>query len=93
MYVENKEGDIDGHSARIGWVTFSKSGRSIYYRDKVLKRIIGGGVSGNYYCEDTGQEYWVSGVKKSGSNAHWAEPTKIFIDADAKEECESIRNK
>jgi len=62
MYVENKEGDIDGHPARIGWVRFSKSGRSIYYRDKVLKRMKGGGVSGNYYCEDTGEEYWKKGT-------------------------------
>ena len=83
MYVENKNGEIDGWSARIGWVTFSRSGRSIYYRDLVLKRIKGGGTSGNYYCEKTSQEFWISGIKKRGSNAHWAEPTKIYIDPDA----------
>lgn len=92
MYVENKEGDIDGHSARIGWVRFSKSGRSIYYRDKVLKRIKGGGVSGNYYCEESGEEYWISGIKKKGSNVHWAEPTDVFVDEDAVDEYERIKN-
>ncbi|MCW9024711.1 MAG: hypothetical protein OQK73_08500 [Gammaproteobacteria bacterium] len=45
MYVENKDGDIDGVDARIGWVTFSKSGRSVYYRGKTLKRAKGGGNS------------------------------------------------
>ena len=92
MYVENKEGDIDGHIARIGWVTFSKSGRSLFYRDRTLKRIKGGGVSGNYYCDETGEEYWVSGIKKRGSNAHWAEPVKIHIDPDALQEYEAIMN-
>jgi hypothetical protein len=91
MYIENKDGDIEGHPACIGWVRFSKSGRSVYYRNKTLKRIKGGGISGNYYCEESGDEYWISGVKKSGSNVHWAEPTKIFIDADAKEEYEKSR--
>ena len=92
MYVENKEGEIDGHPARIGWVRFSKSGRSIYYRDKVLKRLKGGGVSGNYYCEESGEEYWVSGIKKRGSNTHWTEPSEVHIDTDAAEEYERIKN-
>ena len=92
MYIENKEGDIDGYSARIGWVTFSRSGRSIYYRDRELKRIKGGGVSGNYYCDATGEEYWVSGVKRRGSNAHWAEKVSLHIDEDAVAEYESIRS-
>ncbi|MCP5005721.1 MAG: hypothetical protein GY941_17565 [Planctomycetes bacterium] len=90
MYTENKEGDIDGYSARIGWVTFSKTGRSIYYRNLILKRIKGGGIHGNYYCEKTGHEYWVSGVKKRGSNAHWAEPCNIHIDQDAVEEYKAL---
>lgn len=91
MYVENKQGDIDGHVARIGWVTFSKTGRSIYYRGRTLKRMKGGGVSGNYYCEETGHEYWVSGIKVRGSNAHYAEFTKIHIDQDAEQEYELIK--
>ena len=89
MYLENEASTIDGCRAWIGWVTFSRSGRSIYYRDKVLKRIKGGGISGNYYCEATGNEYWVSGIKKRGSNAHWAEPVDIHIDKDAREEYEA----
>ena len=47
MYVENKDGEIDSAVARIGWVEFSKSGRTIYYRGRTLKRAKGGGIS-NY---------------------------------------------
>ncbi len=92
MYVENKNGDIDGYPARIGWVTFSKTGQTVYYRERSLKRSKGGGISGNHFDEETGEEYWVSGVKKRGSNAHWAESVKIVIDDDAKEEYQKIIN-
>jgi hypothetical protein len=91
MYVENKNGDIDGAPARIGWVTFSQTGRSVYHRGRTLKRAKGGGVSGNFYDEATGQEYWVSGVKGRGSNAHPAERTKVLLDEDASEEYERLR--
>ena len=83
MYVENKDGDIDGYEARIGWVSFSRSGRSVYYRGRHLKRIRRGGVFGNYRCSETEDEYWVSGVKQRGSNAHRFEPKQIHIDKDA----------
>ena len=90
MYIENKDGDIDGVSGRIGWVTFSQSGRSVYYRWRTLKRAKGGGVRGNFYDEATGQEYWVSGVEGRGSNAHPAERTEVAVDEDAREEYERL---
>lgn len=83
MYIENKDGEIDGVSARIGWVTFSKSGLSVYYRGKTLKRSRRSGIRGNHYCVDTGEEYWVSGVKKRGSNNHIHKPVDVYIDGDA----------
>lgn len=85
MYVENKDGSLYGADARIGWVTFSKTGKTVYYKDKVLKRAAGGGISGNHYDELTGEEYWVSGIKKRGSNTHWAEGGQVAIDNDALE--------
>ena len=92
MYIENKNGHIDGASARIGWVTFSKTGLSVYYRGRTLKRLKGNGISGNHYDEETGDEYWVSGLKKKGSNTHWAESVNVEIDEDAKEEYIRIKN-
>lgn len=93
MYVENKQGDIDGADARIGWVTFSKSGLTVYYRGRTLQRLTGGGVRGNYFDAETREEYWVSGVKKRGSNAHPARPVTIAIDDDAVEEYERIKGR
>jgi len=91
MYVENKDGDIDGVAARIGWVEFSKSGQTVYYRGKSLCRIKGGGVAGNHFDEATGDEYWISGIKKRGSNTHWAEPVNVEIDDDALAEYKKLK--
>ncbi len=62
MYVELRSGygNNDG-PAWIGWVHFSKTGRTVYYRGKTLRRIIGGGVGSNHVDIATGEEYWVSG--------------------------------
>ena len=88
MYIENKDGDIDGVPARIGWATFSKTGRTVYYRGLVLSPLGGRGVRGNFVEATTGHEYWVSGVKKRGGDAHHSDPVKILIDDDALEEYE-----
>jgi len=92
MYVENKNGSIDGAHGRIGWVTFSKTGLTVYYRGRTLRRLRGGGVSGNHVDVATGDEYWISGVKKTGSNAHWAESIKVRIDADARDAYKQFRS-
>ena len=93
MYIENKDGDIDGVSARIGWVTFSKTGLSVYYRGRTLQRASGGGVAGNYFDVENRDEYWVSGIKKRGSNKHRAEAgIGVQIDDDAQEEYQKIKN-
>lgn len=92
MYIENKDAMIDDYAAHIGWVSFSKTGKTVYYQDKMLSRIKGGGVSGNHIDETTGDEYWVSGIKKRGSNTHWAESTSVKVDDDAKDEYLRIIN-
>ncbi len=92
MYVENKNGEIDGHRARIGWVTFSKTGCSVYYRGLTLRKVRGGGVRGNFKNDATEEEFWISGVKQRGSNAHWAErAVGIHVDEDAVEAYRSVR--
>ncbi len=91
MYIENKDGEIDGTNARIGWVTFSKSGQTVYYRGRALEKNNGQGIRGNFLDTATGEEYWVSGIKKRGSNVHWAEPVSVRIDADALEDYRAIR--
>jgi hypothetical protein len=90
MYVENKSGDLDGAAGRIGWVTFSRTGLTVYYRNRTLHRIRGGGISGNHVDADSGEEYWVSGVKKDGCDSHWASRIRVIVDDDAKVEYERI---
>jgi hypothetical protein len=91
MYVENKDGLLDGVQARIGWVTFSKSGRTVYYRGRSLKAIGGRGVRGNFIDAESGEEFWVSGIKRRGSNAHVNEATPVVVDDDAKDEYQRLR--
>lgn len=83
MYVENKDGEIDGVNARIGWVEFSKTGQTVTYRGRRLKKSGGRGIQGNFFDVDTREEYWVSGVKKRGTNVHWAESASVEVDPDA----------
>ena len=92
MYVEAKSEAGDRGEARIGWVTFSKTGRSIYYRGKRFQRIKGGGAAGNYFEAETGDEYWISGIKKAGTNRHWAGGGPIEIDEDARDEYNKVVN-
>lgn len=90
MYVELKTGYNDNGPARIGRVTFSKTGRTIYYRGKSLRRIPGGGISANHRDVETGEQYWVSGVKKNGEDRHWAGAGQVEIDEDVRAEYEAL---
>ena len=92
MYVENKSQAGDRGEARIGWVTFSKTGQSIYYQGRCFQRIKGGGVAGNYFDSATGDEYWISGIKKSGTNRHWSGGGDVQKDDDALSEYERIKS-
>lgn len=91
MYIENKDGDIDGVAARIGWVSFSKSGKSVFYRGRELHKCSRGGIRGNFIDANTREEFWVSGIKKRGSNVHPAESVSFEIDADALDEYRVIK--
>ena len=80
-------------SARIGRVTFNRTGRTIFYRDQVFRRIVGGGFKSNYIEESTGDDYWISGPKKDGSDRLYGERVPIEIDEDVREEYwTTIRN-
>lgn len=82
-YVELKSGYSDKGPAWIARVSASKSGRTIYFNGRALKRASGGGIAGNHFDIRTGEEYWVSGVKKDGTDRHWAGSGTIAIEAGA----------
>jgi hypothetical protein len=65
MYVELKTGFNHDGPAWIGLVHFSKTGRTLYYRGHSLQSLKGrSGWAANYVDIDSGDEFWVSGVKK-----------------------------
>jgi hypothetical protein len=85
-YIERKSGYGDDGPAWIARVSMSKSGRTVYFKGMALKRLYGRGVSGNHYDLQTGDEYWVSGVKTRGSNRHWVGSGVVMIEAGAVDE-------
>jgi hypothetical protein len=42
-----------------------------------------GASGGNYSDMETGESFWVSGVKKNGQDRHWAGSGKVLIEAAA----------
>lgn len=83
MYVE-RGGGLAGLGGRIGKVCFSKTGKTLYYGGKEFKSLNGSGYKTNYFDLDTGEEYWISGPKKDGTDALY--PMVIEIDSDIREE-------
>ncbi|UFH33522.1 hypothetical protein LNP04_07385 [Chryseobacterium sp. C-71] len=79
MYLENKSSGHNG-LAWIGFVEFSKTGQTIYFDGKALKKLKNPGINANHFDIETGEEYWVSGVKKNGQDRHWCGGGKIMID-------------
>jgi len=93
MYVELKSGYADNGPAWITRVTFSKTVKTVYFHGKALQRGAGRGISGNYFNVETGEEYWVSGIKTSSSNRHWAGSGAITIEADVRKEYLALAGK
>lgn len=85
MYIEDKSEGLSGN-ARIGRVTFSKSGKSIHYKDQTFQSLKGSGFKSNYFDAETGNEYWISGCRKDGADRLYGERIPIEIDEDVREE-------
>ena len=81
MYIENKSDAPDGEG-RIGLVELSKSKSSFKYKGKSLKKVRG--YKYNCICEETGEQYWVSGPKKNGQDKLYG--GIVSIDDDVREE-------
>ena len=85
MYIERKAGALTGE-ARIGRATFNKTGRTIYYREQVFRRLAGGGFKSNYLEEATGEDYWISGPKRRGGDRMYGSALPVPNDADVRAE-------
>jgi hypothetical protein len=85
MYIESKGSGLTG-PARIGCVSFSKTGATIYYRGRTFRSLKGSGFKANYYEVETGEHYWISGPKKNGQDALYSTNAKPEVDADVHDE-------
>jgi hypothetical protein len=81
--IVDHEGSLTG-PARIGRVTFNRTGNTLFYDGKQFHR--SEGFKSNYVCEETGERYWISGPKKRGGDALYATNITTKIDDDVREE-------
>src|SRR5205814_7751021 len=82
-YIELKTGHSDNGPAWIGYVTPSKTSRTLYFNGRGLMKLKGqrrGESGGNYADMETGESFWISGVKKNGEDRHWAGSGKVLIE-------------
>ncbi len=92
MYIELKESNktLDSGAlsnlARIGKVTFSKTGKTIYYDGKTFESLKGRGFKANYLDIEADKKYWISGCRKDGLDRLYNERVPIEIDEDVREE-------
>ena len=85
MYIESKSEGLVG-PAHIGRVTFSKTGASLYYRDKTFQSLKGYGFKANYFEVESGDYYWISGPKKNGEDRLYPSSIPVEVDEDVQHE-------
>lgn len=83
VYVELKTRQSDRGPAWIGFAQRSKSGKTIYFNDKAFQSRKRRGIGANYFDLESGDEYWISGVKRDLSDRHWAGSGLIMVDRKA----------
>lgn len=85
MYIERKAEGLNG-PARIGRVTFSKSGRTVEYQGRKFQKW-GSGYKWNHFDTETGDEYWISGPRRDGKDRlHPQSRQPVEIDEDIPKE-------
>ncbi|MNU79323.1 hypothetical protein D3C71_689370 [compost metagenome] len=77
-YIELKSGH--NGPAWIGLVSYSKSGRTIYFNGKAFQRVGSDRMLGNFYDIEFGEEYWISGVKKDTTDRHRFGSGKVMVE-------------
>ncbi len=83
MYIERKTDGLRG-VGRIGFVEFSKSGKTLYYAGRVLIPATGYPLKANYFDQDSHEDFWVSGAKLDGNDSLFS--IEVEIDENVREE-------
>ena len=85
MYLEYKGDGLSG-PARIVRVSFSKTGKTLYYKNQSFQSLKGDGFKTNFFDVETREEYWISGPRKDGADRLYGERVPVEIDDDVREE-------
>lgn len=85
MYIESKADGLVG-PARIGWVSFSKTGKTLHYGGKSFQSLKGSGFKANYFDVESGDHYWISGPRRDGADRLYAGGPPVDVDEDAWDE-------
>jgi len=86
MYIESKAEGLNG-PARIGRVTFNRTGKTLYYRGHSFQSLKGSGFKANYRETETGERYWISGPRRDGLDRLYGKSALVVeIDEDVREE-------
>jgi hypothetical protein len=90
---ESTGGGLHGN-ARIGRVTFSRTGATLHYGGKSFQSLKGSGFKANYFDVETGEQYWISGPRRDGTDRLYKSDWPVEIDEDVREEYwTEIRNR
>jgi hypothetical protein len=89
IYVELKTGFSNNGPAWIGNGFYNRTRKTVYFNGHVFCR--SQGISGNHIDLETGEEYWISGVKKKGTDRHWAGSGTIKIDENVVDDYLKLR--
>ena len=77
-------GGLHGN-ARIGRVTFSRTGATLQYAGKTFQSLNGRGFKANYFDTETGEQYWISGPRRDGVDRLYKSDWPVEIDEDVRE--------
>ena len=72
--------------ARIGRVTFSRTGATLHYGGRSFQSLKGSGSKANYYDIESGEQYWISGPRRDGADRLYKSDWPVEIDEDVREE-------
>lgn len=78
-YVELKSGYNDNGPAWIGYVRTSRSGQTVYFNGRAMKQI----ARGRFSDVESGEVFWISGLKRNADDRHWAGSGKVLVERRA----------
>ncbi len=81
IYIEQCSGYNHDGPAWISIIEFSRTGSTAYFNGISLKK--SAGIVGNFFDIETGDEFWISGVKKNSQDRHWTGNGIVLVDRDA----------